>query len=214
MNSRYYQSLTEFVKKPKTTIYTGAIFSFLAVSLFGWYAIRPTLQTILFLRREIEDNKVVSKQMEEKISKLIEAHALYQSIKPRLPLLAQALPEDPAAISVVAQLKNLATTSGATISAITVTQVPLASTVKNNPTEKKPTAKLTTRKVADTPILMVVGGTYQSIKSLLGGIVNLRRLLTIDTISVIPEKSTTGAGPAPDVKLRMVVKLQAHYLTQ
>lgn len=204
MNSRYYQSLTEFVKQPKTTIYTGAIFSFLAVSLFGWYAIRPTLQTILFLRREIADNKIVSIQMEEKISKLIEAHALYQTIKPRLALLAQALPEDPSAIAVVTQLKNLATVSGATISAITVSAVPLTNNV----------AKTGKKKMADTPIQMVVGGTYPTIKSILTGIINLRRALTIETFTITPEKTNTTEGPVPDVKLRMVLKVQAHYLTQ
>lgn len=214
MNSRYYQSLTQFVKQPKTTIYTGAIFSFLAVSLFGWYAIRPTLQTILFLRREIEDNKAVSIQMEEKISKIIEAHALYQSIKPRLPLLSDALPEDPSAVAVVRQLKNLAVTSGATVSAINVSAVPLTTGSEKPSPEKKPTAKPAFRKVADTPIQMVVGGTYPTIKSVLAGIINLRRALTIDTFTITPEKTSTGEEPAPDVKLRMVLKLQSHYLTQ
>ncbi len=204
MNSRYYQSLTEFVKQPKTTIYTGTIFSFLAVSLFGWYAIRPTLQTILFLRREIEDNKVISKQMEEKISKLIEAHALYQSIKPRLPLLTQALPEGPSAISVVSQLKNLVSVSGATVSAINVSAVPLTVDLK----------KQAKRKVADTPIQMVVGGTYPMIKSILTEIINLRRALTIETFTITPEKTNSEVGPVPDVKLRMVLKIKSHYLTQ
>lgn len=209
---RYYQSLTELVKKPKTTIYTGAVFSFLAVSLFGWYAIRPTLQTILFLRREIEDNKIVSKQMEEKISKLIEAHALYQSIKPRLPLLTQALPDNPSAVAVVAQLKNLATISNATVSAINVSAVPLTAGSEKTAAEKKPTTKITTRKVADTPIQIVASGNYPAIKSILVGIINLRRALTIESFTVTPDKTGVGEGPISDIKLRLVLKLQSHYL--
>jgi Tfp pilus assembly protein PilO len=141
--------------------------------------------------------------MEEKISKLIEAHAVYQTIKPRLPLLTQALPEDPSAVAVVTQLKNLATVAGATVSAITVSAVPLTAG----------SAKSTTRKVADTPIQMVIGGTYPTIKSILTGIINLRRALTIESFTITPDKTSAPDGPVPDVKLRMVLKVQSHYLT-
>lgn len=213
--SRYYQSISEFAQKPKTTIYTGAIFSFLAVSLFGWYAIRPTLQTILYLRREIADNKIVSKEMEEKISKLIEAHAVYQTVVPRLPMLAQALSDDPQAVYAVAQLKALTTEAGASVSAITVAPVPLVPFTEKTPVEKdkQPTIKaLTTKKDAFTVITMVATGTYDVLMSTLTRIINLRRILSVDTITFTPDKSPTGQGSSNDVQLRMVVRLRAHYL--
>ncbi len=50
---RYYQRLGPFLTKQKNSQSTAAIFSLLAVSLFGWYAVRPTVPTILSLRREI-----------------------------------------------------------------------------------------------------------------------------------------------------------------
>lgn len=213
--SRYYQSLTQFVKRPKITIYTGAIFSLLAVSLFGWYAIRPTLQTILFLRREIVDNTLVSRQMEEKISKLIEASSVYQTIKPRLPLLTQALPDDPVPVTVLAQLKLLATDAGATVSAITVAPVPLsANQEKSAPGKGKQVTRLRApKKVADTTVTMVAGGTYDTLKTVLSRIIAQRRILSVDTITITPDKTPTGGGSTGDVKLRMVVKLHVHYLT-
>lgn len=213
--SRYYQSITEFAQKPKTTIYTGAIFSFLAVSLFGWYAIRPTLQTILFLRREIADNKIVSKQMEEKISKLIEAHAVYQTMVPRLPYLAQALSDDPQAVYAVAQLKALTTQAGASVSAIMVAPVPLVAISEKSPIDEKvPSTNkvLPTKKDVFTVITMVATGTYDALMATLTGIVNLRRIFVVDTITFTPDKSPAGQVPTSDVQLRMVVRLQAHYL--
>src|SRR5437762_11759734 len=89
---RYYQSLTPNLDKPENRAYTAIIFSFLVVSLFGWYAIRPTMQTIFTLKREIADNTEINIQMENKISALIEAQAGYQEVEPKIPIVNQALP--------------------------------------------------------------------------------------------------------------------------
>src|SRR3972149_7715954 len=105
---RYYQSIENITKRPNTHFYTTTIFSFLAVSLFGWYAIRPTIQTILFLQREIRDKTELNKKMEDKIAALIEAQAYYQEVEPLLPVLDESLPSQPDAIPLIMQLRNLA----------------------------------------------------------------------------------------------------------
>ena len=78
---KYYHSLEPVLAKPRSKAYTTIVFSFLAVSLFGWYAIMPTIQTILFLQREIKDKTQLSTQMEDKIAALIEAQSYYQDRK-------------------------------------------------------------------------------------------------------------------------------------
>jgi len=83
------------MKKPKMRASTTAVFSFLAISLFTWYAIRPTAQTIIFLRREISDKTALNEQMENKITALIESQDTYEKIKERLPIVQQALPPNP-----------------------------------------------------------------------------------------------------------------------
>lgn len=201
---RYYQSLERFTKEPRTNAYTTAIFSFLAVSLFGWYAIRPTINTILFLRRQIADNKKVSQQMEEKITNLIEAQALYQRAQLSLPTVKQALPENPEAIELLAQFHSLADVSEASISSVTVASAPLLGT--NPSTQKTPN-----KKVVDVPVTIVVVGTYTSIKSFLDGIADMRRILTVDAVSLLPEKEETGSAELADITIRATLKLTAHY---
>ena len=105
---KYYKALEPKLNKPTSKAYTTIVFSFLVVSLFGWYAIRPTIQTIIYLQREIRDKTELSKKMEDKISALIEAQAYYQEIEPLLPVIDQALPSKPDAIPVLIQLRNLA----------------------------------------------------------------------------------------------------------
>ena len=122
---RYYQRLQPIMKKPKARATTTAVFSFLAISLFVLYAIRPTAQTIIFLRREISDKTALNQKMEDKITALIEAQTNYESIQDKVPLVDEALPQNPDAIILARQLRNLANISGASISAMNMSSLPI-----------------------------------------------------------------------------------------
>jgi len=87
---KYYLNLVPLLQQPVSRAYTTIIFSFLAISLFGWYAIRPTMQTIFELKREIADKTDLNQKMEEKISALIEAQAVYQDIETKIPVVTKS----------------------------------------------------------------------------------------------------------------------------
>lgn len=206
---RYYQSLEPTFKASATTSYTMAIFSFLAISLFGWYGIRPTVQTILFLRREIADNIEVNKRMENKITQLVEAQAAYQNAADNLVILDQALPQDPNVLYVMGQLQSLAKSTNSSLSAVQVPTVPLA------PPAATPSAGTGGGKLIDVPIVVVANGTYTAIKSFLDGLVSMRRLFTIGTIGLSASKEELGAtrfSTASGTLLHVVVKLNAYYM--
>ena len=213
---KYYQSLGETIQKPKNRAYSATVFSFLAVSLFGWYAIRPTIQTILYLRREIKDNVVVSQKMEEKISALVEAQALYQEVQPQLSIVNQSLPPSPEVMSLVAQLRNLANSTNASLSAITIPTVPLAGQdatrsaqqpgAGRGPTTPKPA------KLNEFPISIQLSGTFATIQSFLGGINTMRRLTSVDTLTLIPSRDS-GIAAGTNM-LQLTLKLKGYYITQ
>ncbi len=206
---RFYQSIAPIVNRPYTRTYTTVIFSFLAVSLFGWYAIKPTVQTILFLRREIADKTVLNQKMEEKITALIEAQAAYEAIQTQLPLVDQALPPSPEVIDAVTQLRNLAVISGASISAIQVSTVPILGQ------EATPSAKTaaTSQKQTDFAVTTVISGPFSVVRSFLEGVINMRRIVTIETLNLNPirEEALPGSGGANS--LRLVLKLNTYYLS-
>jgi Tfp pilus assembly protein PilO len=213
---RYYQSLEPIVKKSTSRGYTAIIFSFLAVSLFGWYAIRPTIQTILYLRREIADKTEINKQMEEKIASLIEAQALYQEIEPLLPAVDQALPMQPDAIPVIVQLRNLASRSGILISSV---QIPPVSLLGQTTQQAGKKTTPPPSKQATFDFTIAVQGTYPMVRSFLEGVASMRRVVAIDGITVTPYQlesvSTQSAVPVPSGKLlQLALKLRAFYLTQ
>lgn len=202
---RYYQKLSPVLKKPAIRTSTTAVFSFLAISLFAWYAIRPTAQTIFFLRREIADKTVLNERMENKITALIEAQETYETIKSRLPVIAQALPGNPDAIILARQLRNLALISGASISAIQIPSLPLLGQ------ETTQGAKLAAQNPLEQyPISIILSGSYVSLKAFMDGLLTLRRITSIDTISIKP---AARQGFAEDT-LQLIIRLQSYYSSQ
>jgi Tfp pilus assembly protein PilO len=203
---RFYSSLAPTLKKPKMQASTTAVFSFLAISLFAWYAVRPTAQTIIYLQREIADKTTVNKQMEDKITALIEAQATYETIQERLPVIQQALPYNPDAVQLARQLYRIASISQASVSAIQVPSLPLLSQEASAGAKLAPTKSL----VGEFPVTIVLAGGYPNIKSFLNGLLILRRLVTIDSITI---KQEGGRGLNTD-GLQLSIRLRGYYSSQ
>lgn len=203
---RYAQSLAPLITKPKNRAYTTTILSFLVVSLFLWYAIRPTVQTILSLRREIQDSEGVNKQMEDKISALVEAQALYQQVGDRLHLIDEAMPKGPEEIPFLLQLQRIASNSGAIISGIQASQTSIENTdatvpgaLRNNNPEIQP-----------SKITISVDGRYASLQSFLESLLNMRRLVSITSFSLVPNGlDSRAATQSSDPQIRLLMKLDA-----
>lgn len=210
---KYYLSLEPLFNKPENRAYTAVIFSFLAISLFGWYAIRPTMQTIFTLKREISDRTEVDKKMEDKISALIEAQAAYENIQQYTPMLSEALPMDPEPIQAVSQLRRLASGSGVAITGLSVPAIPLLS-------EPAKTTIPTTGKINSIPVSLAVTGGFIDIKTFLSGITNLRRLIQIAEMKFTPRKESStvaseSATPASTgTRIQVDLKLNVFYATE
>lgn len=215
---KYYKALEPKLEKPKNKAYTTIIFSFLVVSLFGWYAIRPTIQTILLLKREIKDKTELSKKMEEKIAALIEAQAYYQEIEPLLPAIDQALPQIPDAIPILMQIRNLASMSATTITNIQLPSVPIMGQeiLPGSKGVINPSANAT-KKQQTFDISLSIRGPYSNIHAFIEGLTYMRRLVTIDSIAIIPSLSdtiSTSSGRPNSKLLQLALKLKAYYLVK
>lgn len=222
---KYYQSLEPLLLSPKKRQYTTVIFSFLAVSLFGWYAIRPTIQTILYLRREIKDKTKVNQQMEEKIAALIEAQATYQTVEIDLPLLTHALPNNPNIILLVSSLRTLAGESQASLSGVQVADIPILATETPVSTESaevsdeleqppKPTVVAGKNKTIEIPISVTLSGTYPTVKSFLEGLLNFRRIVSIESVSFASGTNETKKSAPNTGSMQITLKLKTFYEAQ
>lgn len=209
---RYYQSIQPELQKPVNRAYTAIIFSFLAVSLFGWYAIRPTAQTIFALKREILDKTDINKRMEDKISALIEAQAAFQELEPDIPLLDQALPKTASPVEGVSQLQHLADDTHVTLTSLSVATVPLA------PEASGPgRVKTTVGKLTDFSVSLSVTGSYGDLRNFLEGVLDVRRVMQIEAMSFSPRRSTeiiaTQSAVPTGTQIQLDLKLKLFYLS-
>jgi Tfp pilus assembly protein PilO len=203
--NRYYRQITPTLEKPKVRIYTTIVFSFLAISLFGWYAIRPTLQTIIFLNREIQDKTKLNNQLEQKIASLIEAQAAYQDAQPLLLVLDEAIPALPEALDLTAQIRNITFSREATYSAISVNNIPLAKTE----TKAKSDLPNITKNFQEAVELT---GDYKNLEAIITDIHRMRRLATMKSISFVPsDGETQSTRSATTIGLDLNSFIEAYY---
>jgi Tfp pilus assembly protein PilO len=172
------------------------------------------MQTIFDLKRQIQDKTDINQKMEDKISALIEAQAVYQEIETKIPLVAQALPPIPDATRALAQLRSLAHETNVTFAGMSVPTLPLIE--EDTPAKKAST----TRKVAEYVITLSVVGTYTDVKRFLTGLLELRRIIQIERMAFIPKRqsaeiATGSATPAPTgTSVQVDLKLKLFYLTK
>ena len=203
---KYYRPLEPLLEKPKNRVYTATILSFFTISLFVWFAIRPTIKTILSLRREIKDSTVVDAQMETKIEALVEAQANYQAVASQLDYLNQSIPEAPDMVSAISQIRNLANSVDATISATS-----LSNSYLNNKSSTDPNAE---QSVVATPLDITVEGSYESVKQFIEGLYGMRRIVSISDMSLTPVLKSEKASTLLDPSVTMNVRINTYSLTK
>ena len=207
---KYSQTITPFLQSPKTKNYSTVIFFFLVLSVFGWYAIRPTIQTILYLQREIKDKTEVDKKMDEKIYALIEANAAYENSQTLLPVLLEAVPKDPEALDAVSQITDMAKEQNLKISSLRMAGIPLA-TGSGTVLPTKSQVSFT-----EIPITCTMEGSFISVLLFLKEIITTRRMITIQSLNFVPVKSiiVTASESGKPTTVKVSMNLTTYYETK
>jgi Tfp pilus assembly protein PilO len=217
---RYYQAIGGFASKQRAKNYSAVIFSFLAVSLFGWYAIRPTIQTILLLRREIDDDKIVNQKMEDKIAKLIEAQTTYQKIQNQLAVIGDAAPSNPQAIDLAASIQSLVRSSDASLSSLTVSSAPIlgseqsASQASALVSGNTPSTQTKNQNFVSVPLNLIASGTYTQLFGLVNKLLDYRRILTVENLQISKSTDNDIKSASGSNVLRLVLRLNMYYVSQ
>jgi len=206
---KYSQSVMPFIENQKTKSYSTVIFFFLVLSMFSWYAIRPTVQTILYLQREIKDKTEVNKKMDEKIAALIEANSAYENAQTLLPALSETIPSTPEALDLVSQMQRLGGEKNVTISSLQMNNVPLTTASVSGVSK-------TNQSQTELPILFTIEGLYPSTVEFLKELITMRRLVTIQSIILSPARQITSSSPDPakSSMIKVLVNLLGYYETK
>lgn len=193
---RYFLDIGQFYKKKKVRVYTEIVLSLLTVSFFLVFAIKPTLTTIAGLVKTIEDQKLVSKTLAEKINALGLAQTEYNLVTNDIYLIDEALPKDSQISLLVKQLEVLARRSEITIETIRFDQVYL-----------KGISSSTKETVPSVNFSFAASGEYQNLKLFLKSLSSLRRIIQVESFAF-------KTGKAESLLLTLSLNGKAYFMEQ
>ncbi len=208
--SRYYTWIGPFLSKPRNRAYTFLALSLFCAAFFLFFAIRPTINTIAGLRKQIEDKKLVEKKLQDKINALSQIQAEYEIIQSYLPALNSSLPTKAEVVDLVKSIEKLANENQASLSAIqvgetfldvktiaTINTIPVVNTKKNKESTEQTFANAT-----PVSFIFTVEGDYSNTGNLVAKVGRLPRLVTTQNVLL-----TKGVG-----KVIATLRLNAYYL--
>lgn len=169
-----YKELLPYFKEKKATSFTMIILTFLALSLFGVFAISPTLATIAQLRRQLADNLEVAQKLDTKIANLANLQQEYSLITDQLPIVYEAIPEQPSVPLFVGQVQAIGQDTNITITRLQTFQVELA--------KRGETGTPTQLKAGSFNFSIEATGTAENLNSFINTLVFYDRIITIDSI--------------------------------
>ena len=187
---RYYKEILPYLKKEKNQQYFTAILTLGASIFFALFAINPTLSTIIKLRKEIEDSKFVEEKLSKKINSLSSLSQQYQVIQKDIPYILDAIPQQPEAPILVAQIQSIAQDSTVGLTKLEVSPINLTS----QPATKSSsfTFELTGQ------------SSYENLQKFTSSLINMQRIVSVNSISITKTEET-------DQNLQITIKGSAYF---
>lgn len=162
--------------------YGSTIFTLLVMAVFIFFAIKPTLETILVLQKKLVDSNQVRQKVNQKADNLILGKQNLDKMDPSIrSAISQAIPDNVSLKQVFQTLELTAKANEASISALQVQPLVL---------ETKENNQLGT--LAEVSFTFNVEGEYRNLILLLQNLKSSARLVSIDSLSI--SKSSEGGG--------------------
>lgn len=174
---KYLRFLPNF-KEEKTQAYTTLIFTFLALSLFGLFAISPTISTIAELKKELSDNEFIDKRLNEKIKNLSSLQNEYSVLKEDLILADYAIPKSPNPALLASQLQSLAKEANFKIDRLQIFEVELTKQNEDN-----------LKNFFSYTFSLGGEGTEEEISNFISYLLNFERIVNFDSAIMSKEKN-------------------------
>ena len=168
--------------KEKEFIEKRAASNILMYVIFIFFAIKPTIETILVLQKKLADEEEILQKVTDKVNNLSLGQRNYdnldQNIKEKI---SQAIPDAISLKSVVQSLEEAARLHEASISALQIQPLTI-------------NAKLSSQigQVSEISFIFNLEGKYESLVALLQDLKTSSRLVSIDNLSVTKTNEDSG----------------------
>ena len=180
--SRYYTYIRPIARNKFVKTYSSLIFSLITIFIFSYYAIRPTVSTLLSLQRSIAEQNQVLNTLKEKVTNLSLGKQNYENIPDSVEdKLKNLVPDNPALSHLINSLVYVADQAEASVSGIQFQPIDL---------ENKKTQPTKAAEVKEIEFSMNLQGDFPNLMSALTTLKRLDRLVTIATINFIQPVDT------------------------
>lgn len=181
--------------EPVIQVSLQLILSVFTVAFFIFFAIRPTLQTIVTLQKKIKDQQSVNLKLDTKLTQLVEAQDQLALYAGDLPLVERGVPRDSEIKKLTAMVEAEANKNNVWMVGLEVQKYPVWQSQASGKAEKFVTFNVN------------VGGTQADLVRFLAAIENMERLVGMTQVSF-----SKPTGPEKDLyPLTALVKGTVYY---
>lgn len=193
--SRYFTFIRPVLRNRQVKTYSSLTFSLLAIILFSFFAIKPTVGTILSLQKSITEQQQVLQELNDKAQNLSLGKENLNKIDPStLNKLNNLLPSKTDPTFLADALTSLALQNNASISGLQLQSVDLVGT----PQKLNKSAS-----IREIDFTLNVAGNYSNLVSLLSSLKSSPRLISVDSVNL---------NQVPDGPLVMSINAKAYFL--
>ncbi len=172
MQNKYFPTLP-YLNQERSQKFFGIVLTLLALSFFGFFAINPTVSTILKLKKEVSDSEFVYSELETKIKNLSLLRKQYGDMQNDLPIITDAITIQPNVHLLFAQIQAASQKSNIKIKKLQNFEVEI---LKNNKTPGK--------KYYSYSFVIAGNSSFANISNFVSTITNMQRIIDIDIFSI------------------------------
>ena len=180
--SRYFTYIKPVTKLPMVRTYGSIIFTLLIMLIFIYFAIKPTVETILVLQKKLADEELVLQKITKKAGDLSLGKQNYDNLDSQIKTKVQsAIPDNVELKSLIQALEQTAKNHDASVSALQIQPLTL---------ETKKENILGT--ISEVSFTFNIEAQYLNMISFLQDLRVSSRLISIDSLSL--NKVSEGSG--------------------
>lgn len=172
MQNKYFPTLP-YLTPERSQKFFGIVLTLCAISFFGFFAISPTVSTILKLQKELSDNQFVFDQLETKIKNLTELRKQYFNLQGDLPTVTSAITVQPDVPVLFAQIQSIAQTSNITIKKLQNFEVEV---LRND--------KSVSKNYYSYSFSIAGSGSFENIYKFVSTITSMERVINVEGFSI------------------------------
>lgn len=178
--------LNKFYEKPVAQVSLGLALSLISIIFFALVAIKPTLETMSDLLKEIAQKQTIDTQLSAKIIALSTAQSQLTAKSQQAQLLYQAVPATPDFVRLITMVEKLASEHNVEYLSFLANKTPLERSTVGIQTSPSATLE-------SIPFVLTFQGQYSDLLSVASDLQSLQRIIVIDRIDIIPPTDTANA---------------------